>query len=340
MLDINTLKLSVKLLVQEMLSRGWEIEQIVADSGFISVKHPDCHERWFIYGTSMASFASGILCDDKWLCYALFQGAGYPVAETQKIQFSDASSRTAIVDFLAKYEKIVVKPIETNHGKGISLNLISTEQVLRAVEFAKQFTKKKGCLLQKQYEGNDHRLLVVGGKFIAAAQRKPAFVVGDGLSTVRELIDAKNRDPLRGDGHATPLTKIDLRLLPQSILRILDIAPANKEEVQLLSVANLSQGGEAIDITDSVHPELRELACLAANTVQASVCGVDIMTRDITQSVREGGAIILEVNKSPGIRMHHFPSIGKSRNVAKVIVDEFAKCMMTRSRQDASHHLC
>jgi cyanophycin synthetase len=173
------------------------------------------------------------------------------------------------------------------------------------------------------YTGNDYRVVLVNGRMVAAAQRIPAHVRGDGSHTISELIDLTNHDPRRGDGHEKPLTKIQADPLVMAILkrqgRGLQDVPARDELVLLRESANLSTGGEARDVTDRVHPTVRRMCERAARAIGLDVCGVDLVVPDIEQPLTSGG--IVEVNAAPGIRMHHFPSQGEPRNVGGAIVD-------------------
>ncbi|CCM78492.1 Mur ligase family protein [Rhizobium mesoamericanum] len=173
--------------------------------------------------------------------------------------------------------------------------------------------------------GADHRILVVGGKLVAAAKRVPAQVTGDGRSTIRELIEQVNRDPRRGEGHEAALTKIVvddclLHFIARSDLSLSSV-PARNEPVVLLPTANLSTGGIAVDCTDLVHPDNALIACRAAQIVGLDIAGIDFIAPDIGRSVLETGGGIIEVNAGPGFRMHLYPSQGRTRNVAKPVLD-------------------
>ena len=218
---------------------------------------------------------------------------------------------------------VIVKPIAANHGRGIS-GRIDDEPTLRAAfEVAREYGRR--VLVEKFTEGRDHRVLVVDGKMVACAERVPAHVTGDGRSTVRELIEVANRDPRRGSGHTKVLTKLPADDATAEFLakRGLTTAsvPAEGQVVLLRGTANLSTGGTAIDRTDEMHPDNVTACEMAAGAVGLDIAGIDVLTPDISVPFRENGAIIIEVNAAPGVRMHTHPSEGRPRNVGAPIID-------------------
>jgi cyanophycin synthetase len=218
---------------------------------------------------------------------------------------------------------LVVKPISGNHGRGITTNVLNWQDALVAFEAAKKVSSS--VIIEKFITGDDYRLLVIDYKLIAAAKRTPAHVVGDGKSTVQELIDEVNKDPRRGFGHEEVLTMIDVNDLTLGILEEAGKSTESvlkKNEVLILKdTANLSTGGTAEDITDIVHPYNIFMAERIARIVGLDICGIDIMTTDIGQPLPETGGAVLEVNAGPGFRMHLAPADGLPRNVAGHVVD-------------------
>src|SRR5690242_7376763 len=171
--------------------------------------------------------------------------------------------------------------------------------------------------------GRNYRLLVVNNKMIAASERTPCRVFGDGRHTIKELIDLENTNPLRGEGHEKPLTKIRVDHSVVQHLRRVGLTtkhvPEPGEEVVLSERVNLSAGATARDVTDEVHPAIKSMCERAARLAGLDICGVDLITEDISQPVKRGG--ILELNAGPGLRMHCFPSEGKARDVGGAIVE-------------------
>lgn len=218
---------------------------------------------------------------------------------------------------------LVMKPLDGNHGRGATINITTTAMAVDALKVAQKISKD--VIVEKFITGFDHRLLVVNYKLVAAALRTPACVIGDGRSTIEELVAKENLDPRRGNGHANVLTQITiddhtLSLLAENDLS-LDSIPAVNEVVYLKATANLSTGGTATDITEELHPYNKWMAERIAKVVGLDVCGIDIMATDLKQPITECGGAVLEVNAAPGFRMHLAPSAGKPRNVARAVVD-------------------
>ncbi len=218
---------------------------------------------------------------------------------------------------------LVIKPINGNHGRGITINVNNWEDALVAFEAAKKVSRS--VIVEKFITGDDYRLLVIDHKLVAAAKRTPAHVVGDGKSTIQELIDEINKDPRRGYGHEKVLTMITVNDMTKNILEAanltLDSILPTGETLNLKETANLSTGGTATDVTDIVHPYNVFLAERISRIIGLDICGIDIMTSDISIPLTESGGAILEVNAGPGFRMHLAPTSGLARNVAAHVVD-------------------
>ena len=218
---------------------------------------------------------------------------------------------------------IVIKPLDGNHGKGASINVNDWEAAVAGLAFAKKYSRR--VIVEKFITGFDFRVLVIDNKVVAAAQRVPAHVVGDGNHTIQQLIEITNRDPRRGYGHENVLTEIEvdrdtLDLLAKKNYTI-ETIPQKDEIVYLKSTANLSTGGTSIDVTEMMHPENIFLAERISRVIGLDVCGIDIMANNLTQPLKESGGVILEVNAAPGFRMHLAPSEGLPRNVAAPVLD-------------------
>jgi len=218
---------------------------------------------------------------------------------------------------------VVLKPLSGNHGRGVAINLRTPEEV--EVGFEKASEHGRTIVVESYIEGFDHRLLVVNGELVAAAKRVPGHVIGDGKHTIEELVATVNEDPRRGVGHEKVLTRLEFDHQAERLLEKLgydrDTVPAKDEIVYLRSTANLSTGGTAIDVTDVIHPDNREMAIRAINAIDLDIGGVDFLTKDITESYRDAGGGICEVNAGPGFRMHVAPSEGTSRDVAGPVID-------------------
>ena len=218
---------------------------------------------------------------------------------------------------------IVLKPLDGNHGKGASINVTTWEEALAGLVYAQQYSRR--VIVEKFITGFDFRVLIIDNKLVAAAKRVPANVVGDGKSSIQQLIEITNQDPRRGYGHENVLTQIDIDRDSLDLLEkmnyTVDSIPRSGETVYLKSTANLSTGGTSVDVTDMMHPENIFLCERISRVIGLDICGVDIMAENLTQPLKENGGCILEVNAAPGFRMHLAPSEGLPRNVASPVID-------------------
>jgi cyanophycin synthetase len=218
---------------------------------------------------------------------------------------------------------IVTKPVNGNHGKGATTNIRNWEDAVNGLKAAKVYGRAVIC--EKFITGRDFRALVINYKFVAAALRTPAAVIGDGLHTIQELIDIVNSDPRRGYGHEKVLTAIKIDDFTMDMLAkkeyTLDTVLKDKEELWLKPTANLSTGGTATDVTDIVHPSNVFMCERIARIIGLNICGIDIMASDLSTPLSENGGAVLEVNAAPGFRMHLDPTEGLPRNVAEPVID-------------------
>lgn len=267
--------------------------------------------------TDRTSATAVELVQDKEYTKALLSRAGIPVPEGRVVK--SAAEAVAAMNELGA--PVVVKPLTGRQGNGVSIGLETADEIQQAYQDAALFSPS--VLVEKLLTGRNYRLLVVNYRLVAASERTPCKVIGDGKHTIKELIDRENRNPLRGEGHEKPLTQIRV---DNSVVQHLKRAgvtikhvPRDKEEVTLSERVNLSAGATARDVTDEVHPSIRSMCERAARLVSLDICGVDLITEDISQPVKRGG--ILELNAGPGLRMHCFPSEGKPRDVGGAIVE-------------------
>ncbi len=218
---------------------------------------------------------------------------------------------------------VVIKPLDGNHGRGITIDVRTFLEAEDAFDRAQQISP--GVIVEKFHRGRDYRVLVIDGRVVAVAERVPAHVIGDGRSTVEELIDLTNRDPRRGDGHDNVLTRIVVDQTSLDVLNrqgfTLQSVPDPGQVVYLKATANLSTGGISVDRTDEIHPENIWLCQRVARIIGLDIAGIDIVTPDIAQPLREGDGVIVEVNAAPGFRMHTAPSVGIPRNVGEPVID-------------------
>lgn len=269
--------------------------------------------------TDWSSAIAEDIAKDKDLTKMLLEAAGVPVPAGRPV--SDPETGWHIAQSIGL--PVVVKPRDGNQGKGVTVNVTDREQFMRAFAAAAEFGPE--VLVERFIPGHDHRLLVVGHQMVAAARREPPHVIGDGVHTVRELVDQVNADPRRGEGHATLLTKIrfdDIALAQLAAQGLsADSIPEKGRRVLLRNNANLSTGGTATDVTDDVHPEVAARAVEAAQMVGLDICGVDVVCETVMKPLEEQGGGIVEVNAAPGLRMHLAPSFGKPRPVGEAIIN-------------------
>ncbi len=218
---------------------------------------------------------------------------------------------------------VVVKPIAANHGRGVSTNLRSAEEAEAA--FAKAREHARTVIVESFIAGYDHRILIINGEMVAAAKRIPGHVLSDGQHSISDLVDKVNQDPRRGVGHEKVLTRLEFDHQAEKVLALhgytKDSVPEAGEVVYLRRTANLSTGGTAIDVTDIIHPDNRDMAIRSVRGLGLDIGGVDFLTTDISESYRDTGGAICEVNAGPGFRMHVAPSEGEPRDVAGPVVD-------------------
>lgn len=259
------------------------------------------------------------IAQDKELTKQLLESAGVPVPVGRVVDNVEAGWRAALEIGLP----VVTKPFDGNQGKGVTVNIVSRDHFDIVFAVAQEYSRH--VMVEKFITGHDYRMLVVGDKLVAAAQRDPPHVIGDGTHTVRELIDIVNSDPRRGEGHGTSLTKIRIDNIVHSRLAVqgyaIDAVLPKGARAVLRNNANLSTGGTATDVTDDVHPELAARCIQAAQMVGIDIAGVDMVCENIGLPLEDQGGGIVEVNAAPGLRMHLDPSYGKGRDVGKVVID-------------------
>jgi cyanophycin synthetase len=269
--------------------------------------------------TSQSSAIAVELVSDKQLTKNLLEAAAISVPRGRAVRSADEA-----VDALhAIGPPVVVKPLDGRQGKGVTLGLTREADVRQAFDLAREHSRT--VLVEQFLPGRNYRVLVVDGRVVAASERRPASVVGDGLHTVAALIDEANRDPRRGDGHEKPLTRIRIDSIVLDNLAAaglsVDAVPERGREIVLRDSANLSTGGTAADVTPLVHPDVVELCERAARTVGLDVCGIDLVLDDIGRPLERQRGAVIELNAAPGLRMHHHPSSGDPRDAGGAIVE-------------------
>lgn len=269
--------------------------------------------------TDSCSCVAVDMAGNKHLTKIKLSEAGIPVPRGDvAYTFRSASAIASAIGW-----PVAVKPFDANQGKGVFTNITSFGELENAFNNATRYSR--AVIVEKHIEGRDYRLLVAGGKMAAAAERRPPFVTGDGVHTIRELIEIENRNPLRGSDHEKPLTKIRIDDLTRQVIAkhgySEDSIPEAGKKVLLRCNGNLSTGGTARDCTDEVHPYNARLAVMAAELMELDIAGIDITCADISKPLDIGNGAVIEVNAAPGLRMHIYPTEGKPRNVAGDIIE-------------------
>jgi cyanophycin synthetase len=311
---------TTKALVDEAKRRGIPVMRL-DEKSLIQLGHGKHQQKIRASITGRTSLVATDTASNKDLTKKLLDEAGVPVPRGIVVRGEDEAVRESK---RLRYP-LVVKPLDGNHGRGVTIGITTEEQLRFGFREAQSQAKTRDVIVEQFFAGNDHRILVVGGKMVAVAERIPARVVGDGVSTIRQLVAEVNKDPRRGEGHENVMTRIRIDALVEEFLSreglTPDSIPEAEQVVQLRATANLSTGGTAVDRTNEIHPDNAEIARRAALIVGLDVCGVDFVCPDISRSVRETGGGIIEVNAAPGLRMHVEPSEGPPRDVARPIIE-------------------
>ncbi|MFO8059441.1 MAG: cyanophycin synthetase [Bacillota bacterium] len=309
---------STQSIVSEAEKRGIPHIRLNANS-YVQLGH-GMHQRRIQATIMDNTSALGVeIADDKERTKEMLSSMGIPVPKGQSVlNLDEALQEASIIGY-----PLVVKPLTGNYGRGITTNINNSEELEAAFRIAKGVCDT--VLVERHLKGFDYRILVIDGKFVAAALREPARVTGNGKNTIQELIDEINIDPDRGVAHEKLLTRIEIdhmteRLLSLRELSLQSILPEG-EKVVIKSAANLSAGGSAVDVTDDVHPLIRLMSERISRIIGLNVIGIDIIAPSLQEPLCEELAGVLEVNAAPGFRMHLSPFKGAPRNVAAHIVD-------------------
>ena len=311
---------STEAIIRAAQEQGIPVLRLDPDRSLVQLGHGRHQRRIWTTISSTTSDLGAKIALDKGLTNQLLRLSGLPAPRGATVGSADEAVRQAA----AIGYPVVLKPIDGNHGRGVCADLRDADAVRRGYPVAVAASRDGQVLLEACVAGRDYRVLVVNGSVVAVAERQPAAVTGDGQRTVAQLIDRENADPRRGIGHETPLTRITvddatIDLLDEQGLTRSSV-PANGRIVRLKRTANISTGGTAIDRTDVIHPDNVVIAQDAALTIGLDIAGIDLVTPDISRSVRAVGGGIVEVNAGPGLRMHTHPSEGAPRPVGRAII--------------------
>ena len=289
------------------------------DQSLVQLGHGKYQQRIQATVTGRTPHIAVELASDKEETNKILASLGLPVPKQELVQNEEGALRAA----RRLGVPVVTKPFNGNHGRGISIHLMTDEEVIEGFKAAREHSRS--VIVENFLSGDDHRLLVVNGELVAATRRTPGHVIGDGNSTIAQLVEVVNADPRRGVGHEKVLTRIELdaqaTMMMERIGYTATSVPKADEIVYLRSTANLSTGGTATDVTDIIHPDNRDMAVRAIRAIGLDVGGVDFLSTNIAESYKSIGGGICEVNAAPGFRMHVSPSEGTPRDAAGPVID-------------------
>ncbi|MDM1013345.1 bifunctional glutamate--cysteine ligase GshA/glutathione synthetase GshB [Clostridium perfringens] len=317
------LELSTQILILDAIKRGIEFNMMDRLENFISLSDGERVEYVKqATKTSKDSYITALIMENKLVTKDILRENNIRVPKGKDYDNIDEAKK----DFrLFKDEKIVIKPKSTNFGLGISIfpGEYSREDYDKAVEIA--FREDSSILIEEFMTGKEYRFLVIGEEVVGILHREPANVIGNGESTIEELVSEKNKDPLRGKGYKTPLEKIKLGEIEEMFLKNQGLSfkyiPKNGEKIYLRENSNISTGGDSIDFTDKIHPSYKEVALKSAKAVKALICGVDMVIDNIEEEAKEKNHGIIELNFNPAIHIHCFPYKGENRKAGEKILD-------------------
>ncbi|AAK79507.1 glutamate--cysteine ligase [Clostridium acetobutylicum] len=321
--DYTKLELSTQILINEALDRKIQVDILDMEDNFIRLKKGDKVEYVKqATKTSLDNYIAPLIMENKEVTKIVLKENGINVPEGVTLkEASEAKEKFSL--FYGK--DTVVKPKSTNFGKGVIIlkQLRSIEDFENAVNQA--FEYDNSVMVEEFIAGKEYRFLVIGDETIAVLHRVPANVIGDGVHSIKELVDEKNKDPRRGQGYVKPLEKIVLGTIEKEYLsfsnRDFDYVPDKNEIVYLRENSNVSTGGDSIDFTDEILEGYKKIAVRAANAVGAKICGADIIINDINEEPNAKNHSIIELNFNPAIHMHDFPYRGENRHVERKILD-------------------
>jgi D-alanine-D-alanine ligase and related ATP-grasp enzymes len=321
--NYKKLELSTQILIEEALKRDVEVEILDYDDNFIRLKKGSKIE--YIKQatkTSLDTYIVALIMENKEITKLILKEHHINVPSSITISSID-EALNKYQDFIDK--DIVIKPKSTNFGEGVSIlkNLKSEKNYIMAVKEALSYDKH--ILIEEFIHGKEYRFLVIGDEVEAVMHRVPANVQGDGVHTIKELVDEKNKDPRRGKGHITPLEKINIGSIEEnnlaSQMKDISYVPNDGEIVYLRENSNISTGGDSIDFTDDIHEGYKKIAVDATKAVDAKICGVDIIIQDVKAEPDKNNHSIIELNFNPVLYPHNFPYKGQNRHVERKVLD-------------------
>ncbi len=317
------MELSTKILIEEAAKRNYKVDILDEESNFIRVSTSKKIE--YIKQatkTSLDNYATVLIMENKYITNKILLENNIRVPKGIKISKGDYNLEELYQEY--NYKKIVVKPINTNFGLGITiLENYSINNLEQAISFALEYDTS--ILIEEFISGKEYRFFVIGDEVAAILHRIPANVTGDGVSTIKELVNIKNQDDLRGENYVKPLQKINLGKVEEDYIKTqgynFNSVLEKDKTIFLRENSNISTGGDSVDYTDEIHDSYKEIALNAARAVNAKITGIDMMIMNIKESANNSNHGIIEMNFNPALHIHHYPYQGKGRNLAAKVLD-------------------
>lgn len=310
-IQLQSLKITNRLLVQEAIRRGWQVEVLDYRIGLVQYTH---HQRG--YAMTMRSTSGPytratdlLIADDKLYCGTVARKLGVAVPETEVYE-----SEPAAQDLLDRIGQVVVKPLDGAHGNGISLGVGTADALRTAVIVAKEYSNT--VLLQQQVIGGDLRVVCIGGKAVVATRRSPAAVTGDGVHTISQLIDAENSSGKRGPDYSMPRNLIHIPAATRYLGERMASVPPAGQEVQVVGMVNMGMGGSAQNVPLDRFPHAVKAAQAIAQHLDLAICGVDFLISDADDAL-----FFIELNGSPSFGLHVYPALGEPVQVHQLYWD-------------------
>ncbi len=323
MRSYKELELSTQIIIYGALRRGVEVDVLDWDDNFIRLKKDDKVE-YIKQGTktSLDTYVAALIMENKEVTKIILKEHGINVPESMTVNSVDEAIKN-YSNFLGK--DIVIKPKSTNFGEGVTIlkKLRSKQDYTIAIKQALNYDSS--VMIEEFIPGKEYRFLVVGDEVAAILHRVPANVVGNGLLNIKDLVDEKNKNPMRGQGYITPLEKIDLGTFEKNYLQSQDknikYIPKDGEIVYLRENSNLSTGGDSIDFTDDIIDDYKIIAVESSKAVGAKICGADIIISDVKAKPNRNNYSIIELNFNPILHAHAYPDKGQNRHVENNVLD-------------------
>ncbi len=324
--------ITIKCYIEAAQAKGWSFEWIDRRRNVIALHPPD--EQPILISNNITELNSAIgarLSDLKSSAATLAKKTGFLVPQTLVIEENETYEKG--LSLLKSAGRVVVKPMDGAFGNGVSTNVTDGRGLQRAIEYARGHNiKSRAVIVQEFCEGSDHRLFILAGELIAAIERSPLSLLGDGIHTIDELLDNKVTALLeRADSKVKPVDVNKQAIIKQLHTYTADSVLKQGEKLSVGGVANLSKGGEASDVTEIVHPAVIKKAVDLASLLRLDMCAVDVLSSDISQHPDEVHTNFIEVNAAPGFRGHYYPTTGKPRELAPLILDTILKKRQEKS---------